>query len=50
MATFRIYYPQWAISIEISNHLMCLSIAENFKETNEFKLHKKIDKSAKKDD
>lgn len=40
-----IYYPQWAISVEISNHLMCLSISENFKETNEFKLHKKIDKT-----
>jgi hypothetical protein len=30
--------------VEISNHLMCLSIAENFKETNEFKLHKKLEK------
>lgn len=39
-----IYYPQWTISIEITNHLMCMSIAENFKETNEFKLHKKFEK------
>jgi hypothetical protein len=26
-----IYYPQWTISVEINNHLMCISIAEKFK-------------------
>jgi hypothetical protein len=29
---------------------MCLSICENFKETNEYKLHKKIDKSKIRDE
>jgi hypothetical protein len=29
-----IYYPQWTISVEIANHLMCLSITEDFQETN----------------
>ena len=26
-----IYYPQWTLSIEIANHLMCVSIVERFK-------------------
>lgn len=35
-----IYYPEWTISIDISHHLMCVSIFEKFKECNEFKLKK----------
>lgn len=37
-----IYYPQWTVSIEIINHLMCLSIVENFKEYLEYRMHKKV--------
>jgi hypothetical protein len=43
-----IYYPQWTISIEIVNHLMCVSICEKFKETNEYKLHKTLPGEEKK--
>lgn len=27
-----VYYPEWTISIEINNHLMCVSILEKFRE------------------
>eukprot|EP00919_Chromeraceae_sp_WS-2016_P011229 GHVR01026304.1.p1 GENE.GHVR01026304.1~~GHVR01026304.1.p1 ORF type:complete len:120 (+),score=12.23 GHVR01026304.1:236-595(+) len=37
-----IYYPQWTVSVEIVHHIMCLSIAENYKQYNEFKLRKKV--------
>lgn len=42
-----IYYPQWTVSIEIVNHLMCLSICEGFKETNQFKLHSTVKEERK---
>ena len=37
-----IYYPEWTVSIEIANHLMCLSIIEGYKEYQEYRLHKKV--------
>jgi tRNA(Ser,Leu) C12 N-acetylase TAN1 len=37
-----IYYPQWTLSIEIANHLMCVGLSEKFKEYKEYKLHKRV--------
>ncbi len=39
-----IYYPQWTLSIEIANHLMCISISDKFKEYHQYKLHKSVPK------
>ena len=36
----EIYYPEMTVCIEVSHHLMCVSILETFKKFNEYKLRK----------